>query len=296
MSHSIIGKIIDVIYLSFDNEYGVALFLSQEDDEITITGSLAGLDIGDKIQITGNYTKHRIYGEQFKVESYVPLKPDSVEEIYDFLSSGVIDGVGEKYAKKIIDVFQEKTLEVIEKTPEKLLQIDGIGTKKLDKIITSYHEKMNLKNVIIQLSKFDLSTSLSIKIYNTYLENTVNVLMNNPYKLCEDIKGIGFIKADEIARKIGIADNLEERKIQAVLYILNQSVYEGHTYINLGKLSYEMKKLIDMDDEEEILSVCYDLYTQKKIIIDGSMDDRDKIKIYLYSYAMAETNVASKLI
>ena len=139
MSHSIIGKIIDVIYVSFDNEYGVALFLSQEDDEITITGSLAGLDIGDKIQITGNYTKHRIYGEQFKVESYVPLKPDSIEEIYDFLSSGVIDGVGEKYAKKIIDVFQEKTLEVIEKTPEKLLQIDGIGTKKLDKIITSYH-------------------------------------------------------------------------------------------------------------------------------------------------------------
>lgn len=296
MSHSIIGKIIDVIYVSLDNEYGVALFLSQEDDEITITGSLAGLDIGDKIQITGNYTKHRIYGEQFKVESYVPLKPDSIEEIYDFLSSGVIDGVGEKYAKKIIDVFQEKTLEVIEKTPEKLLQIDGIGTKKLDKIITSYHEKMNLKNVIIQLSKFDLSTSLSIKIYNTYLENTVNVLMNNPYKLCEDIKGIGFIKADEIARKIGIADNLEERKIQAALYILNQSVYEGHTYINLSKLSFEMKKLINLDDEEEILSVCYDLYTQKQIIIDGSMDERDKIKIYLYSYAMAETNVASKLI
>ena len=296
MSHSIIGKIIDVIYVSFDNEYGVALFLSQEDDEITITGSLAGLDIGDKIQITGNYTKHRIYGEQFKVESYVPLKPDSIEEIYDFLSSGVIDGVGEKYAKKIIDIFQEKTLEVIEKTPEKLLQIDGIGPKKLDKIITSYHEKMNLKNVIIQLSKFDLSTSLSIKIYNTYLENTVNVLMNNPYKLCEDIKGIGFIKADEIARKIGIADNLEERKIQAVLYILNQSVYEGHTYITLAKLSNEMKKLINLDDDEEILSVCYDLYTQKKIIIDGSMDERDKIKIYLYSYAMAETNVASKLI
>lgn len=209
---TIIGRITDLIYVSFDNEYAVALFSTQEDDEITITGSLAGLDVGDKIQITGNYIKHRVYGEQFKVESYIPLKPDSIQEIYDFLSSGVIDGIREKYAKKIIDIFKEKTLEVIEKTPEKLLTIEGIGSKKLDKIITSYHEKMNLKNVIIQLSKFDLSTSLSMKIYNTYHENTVNILMNNPYKLCDDVRGIGFIKADEIARKIGIADNLEEEK------------------------------------------------------------------------------------
>ena len=293
---TIIGRITDLIYVSFDNEYAVALFSTQEDDEITITGSLAGLDVGDKIQITGNYIKHRVYGEQFKVESYIPLKPDSIQEIYDFLSSGVIDGIREKYAKKIIDIFKEKTLEVIEKTPEKLLTIEGIGSKKLDKIITSYHEKMNLKNVIIQLSKFDLSTSLSMKIYNTYHENTVNILMNNPYKLCDDVRGIGFIKADEIARKIGIADNLEERKMQAILYILNQSVYEGHTYITVAKLSSQVNNLIGLDDVEEILSVCYDLYTQKKIIIDGSTDEKEKIKVYLYAYAMAETNVASKLI
>ena len=103
---TIIGRITDLIYVSFDNEYAVALFSTQEDDEITITGSLAGLDVGDKIQITGNYIKHRVYGEQFKVESYIPLKPDSIQEIYDFLSSGVIDGIRENYAKKIIDIFK----------------------------------------------------------------------------------------------------------------------------------------------------------------------------------------------
>ena len=193
-----------------------------------------------------------------------------------------------------MQVFGDKTLDIIEKTPERLLEIEGIGSKKLDKIITSYNEKMMLKNIIIQLAKYDLSTSLSIKIYNAYNENTLKILSNNPYRLCDDIKGIGFKKADEIAKKMGVALDSTERKIQAIIYSLTQSTYEGHTYTTFFKLKNDMKELIDFDDEDEILSIAYDLYAKKQIIIDGI--EKDDMKIFLYRYALAETTVASKLI
>ena len=291
-NQTIIGKIVDVRYVSPDNEYAVADFLSDENENIVITGALSGVDIGDKIKLTGMYVQHKIYGEQFKVSSYIPIKPDDIESIYDFLSSGVINGI----AKKIIDVFGVNTLEIIEKMPEKLLEIEGIGSKKLDKIITSYHEKMNLKNIIINLSKYDLSTSLSIKIYNTYADNAINILNSNPYKLCDDIRGIGFKKADEIAKKMGVALDSCDRKMQAILFILNQSVFEGHTYIQFEKLKKSIKELIDFEDDEELLEILYELYSQRKIILDREKEEINDIKIYLYSYALAETNVAAKLI
>ena len=295
-NQTIIGKIVDVRYVSPDNEYAVADFLSDENESIVITGALSGVDIGDKIKLTGMYVQHKIYGEQFKVSSYIPIKPDDIESIYDFLSSGVINGIGKNYAKKIIDVFGVNTLEIIEKMPEKLLEIEGIGSKKLDKIITSYHEKMNLKNIIINLSKYDLSTSLSIKIYNTYADNAINILNSNPYKLCDDIRGIGFKKADEIAKKMGVALDSCDRKMQAILFILNQSVFEGHTYIQFEKLKKSIKELIDFEDDEELLEILYELYSQRKIILDREKEEINDIKIYLYSYALAETNVAAKLI
>ena len=295
-NQTIIGKIVDARYVSPDNEYAVADFLSDENENIVITGALSGVDIGDKIKLTGMYVQHKIYGEQFKVSSYIPIKPDDIESIYDFLSSGVINGIGKNYAKKIIDVFGVNTLEIIEKMPEKLLEIEGIGSKKLDKIITSYHEKMNLKNIIINLSKYDLSTSLSIKIYNTYADNAINILNSNPYKLCDDIRGIGFKKADEIAKKMGVALDSCDRKMQAILFILNQSVFEGHTYIQFEKLKKSIKELIDFEDDEELLEILYELYSQRKIILDREKEEINDIKIYLYSYALAETNVAAKLI
>ncbi|EHL18139.1 RecD/TraA family helicase [Peptoanaerobacter stomatis] len=294
MEEKISGKVVDIRYTSFDGEYTVATVRLGDKSEVVVTGPIAAVDIGDNIEITGEYVTHRIYGEQFKVNSFIPLKPDDEQGIYEFLASGVIEGIGEKFARRIMQVFGDKTLDIIEKTPERLLEIEGIGSKKLDKIITSYNEKMMLKNIIIQLAKYDLSTTLSIKIYNTYNENTLKILSNNPYRLCDDIKGIGFKKADEIAKKMGVALDSTERKIQAIIYSLTQSTYEGHTYTTFFKLKSDMKELIDFDDEDEILSIAYDLYAKKQIIIDGI--EKDDMKIFLYRYALAETTVASKLI
>ena len=294
MEEKISGKVVDIRYTSFDGEYTVATVRLGDKSEVVVTGPIAAVDIGDNIEITGEYVTHRIYGEQFKVNSFIPLKPDDEQGIYEFLASGVIEGIGEKFARRIMQVFGDKTLDIIEKTPERLLEIEGIGSKKLDKIITSYNEKMMLKNIIIQLAKYDLSTSLSIKIYNAYNENTLKILSNNPYRLCDDIKGIGFKKADEIAKKMGVALDSAERKIQAIIYSLTQSTYEGHTYTTFFKLKSDMKELIDFDDEDEILSIVYDLYAKKQIIIDGI--EKDDMKIFLYRYALAETTVASKLI
>ena len=294
MEEKISGKVVDIRYTSFDGEYTVATVRLGDKSEVVVTGPIAAVDIGDNIEITGEYVTHRIYGEQFKVNSFIPLKPDDEQGIYEFLASGVIEGIGEKFARRIMQVFGDKTLDIIEKTPERLLEIEGIGSKKLDKIITSYNEKMMLKNIIIQLAKYDLSTSLSIKIYNAYNENTLKILSNNPYRLCDDRKGIGFKKADEIAKKMGVALDSTERKIQAIIYSLTQSTYEGHTYTTFFKLKSDMKELIDFDDEDEILSIAYDLYAKKQIIIDGI--EKDDMKIFLYRYALAETTVESKLI
>lgn len=288
------GKITDIRYTSFDGEYTVASFVSQDKKEMVINGVLSGVDIGDNIQICGMFINHKIYGEQFKVVSYIPITPDDESSIYEFLSSGVINGIGEKFAKRIMNHFGDKSLEIIEKSPERLLEVDGIGIKKLDKIITSYNEKMMLKNIIVKLSKYNLPTALGIRIYNFYCEDTMNVLLTNPYRLCEDIRGIGFKKADDIAKKMGVALDSKERKMQAIMYSLTQATYEGHTYIRFEKLVNDIKELIDFEDEEEILQIAYDLYAKKEIIIDGN--NIDEMRLYIYRYALAETTVASRLI
>lgn len=197
------GTVADVIFSNDLNGYTVAKIKTEEFTEV-ITGIMPGLATGENIEVEGSWIVHDIYGRQFNVSSYQVVVPSTISGIMSFLSSGVIKGVGEKMAEKIVDKFGIQTLEVIQKNPERLLEVEGIGKKKLGPIIESYNENMGVKNVIISLSPYGISPKLSMKIFKKYGSNSLEIVRTNPYQLIDDIVGIGFKVADEIAKQCGI--------------------------------------------------------------------------------------------
>lgn len=286
------GKLQQLIYESDDGSYAVAIFLA-DGEEITVVGTLAGANIGENLELTGEYTNHSLYGKQFKISSYAPAKIEDEKAIVEYLSSGVISSIGAKFAEKIVEKFGKNTFHIIEKEPERLLEIEGIGSKKLEKIIKTYNQNIAVRNVIISLSKYGISANLAVKLYNMYKENTLEVLYQNPYVLCKDVRGISFRKADEIAKKLGTDLNSKQRKYQAILFCLEEASYNGHTYIYFKNLATELKNLIGYDDEQELYEIIIDLCGKKLLTVSG---DVSELKVYLYYLAQAETQVAARLI
>lgn len=289
---SLSGKLLQIRYSSDDGSYTVADFLTDENEELTVVGTLAGVNAGEKIKLTGEYTQHAIYGRQFKVAYYEPVKLTDKDSIVEYLASGVISSVGTKFAQKIADRFGENTFDVIENHPDRLLEIDGIGPKKLDKIITSYNENFAVKSVIIYLAKYAISSNMAVKLYNVYKENTISTLTKNPYILCRDVRGISFKKADEIARKLGAGIDSDERKYQAILFVLEEAAFRGHTFMYFDDLSFQIKELIDYDDKDGLYDLLLELCEKKSVVLSGQSEN---LRVYSYSYEKAETNAAIAL-
>lgn len=287
------GKICEIIYTSEDETFKIARFKPENEDEITITGNLILANMGDEVSIKGSWTNHRIYGEQFKVDSYVPRTPSTAESAYDFLSSGVISGVGPATARRIVDLFGAASLEILEKNPKKYLEVDGIGDKTLDKIMESYNETFMLKNIISDLASHGISSNTAIRLFNVYKDNTLEILYTNPYSICGRVRGIGFKKADEIAVKLGVGLDSLERKKQAVIHVLNEASYDGHTYIQFPHLAGELSRLLGGITKEELEETLFEMYGEKLIIIEEKEEEK---RIYLYNYCLAEVQCACGII
>ena len=174
------GMISDIVFKNEDNGYTIA-HLANEDNEVVIVGCMPTLSIGESIEVEGKWVKHKIYGTQFEVDNFMPIIPSSLEGIYIYLSSGMIHGIGEKMAKKIVDKFGLNTLDIIQNYPDRLLEIDGIGKKKINQIIKSYEENRNLRNIIIELSPFGITPTYCMKIYKKYKNNAIAIINKNPY-------------------------------------------------------------------------------------------------------------------
>lgn len=287
------GVIDSLIYESEDGTFKIAQFLDENKTLCTITGNLISVQKGDNIRISGYWTIHSIYGKQFKVSSYMPVTPSTKDSIYSFFASGMIEGIGESYAKRIVDYFGDKALEVLEKNPERYLEINGIGQKKLEKIVSSYNETYSLKKTLIELFKYDISSNFAMKLYNKYKEDTLDTLFTNPYIICNDIKGIGFKTADQLAIKLGVDLDLSERKKQAILYILTQGSYDGNTFMLYEDICESISKLIGLTDKEVVLDCLLQMYSNRLILLEKKDED---LRVYLYKYCMAETDSASGII
>lgn len=285
------GMVSDIVFKNEENGYTIAS-LANENDEITIVGCMPTLSVGESIEIEGKWVNHKIYGSQFEVQSFIPVTPSSLEGIYVYLSSGMIHGIGEKMAKRIVDKFGVDTLDIIQNTPERLTEVEGIGMKKVKQIQESYEENRELRNIIIQLSPYGITPNYCLRIYKKYKDKSLEVINKNPYRLAEEVRGIGFRIADDIASKIGIDKYSQDRIMQGILFTLNQSLGSGHTYLPKRILIEQSVKILGIESkyvENGIMDLAYD----QKIHLENM---NGEILIYLMMYYICENGVCKEII
>lgn len=291
---SIKGYVEHIIYRNNENGYTVMNMVSGQ-DEVICVGMFRTIDEGETLEIEGNYVEHPVYGRQLKVESYQVTEPDDIVSIERYLGSGAIKGIGEALAARIIKKFGVDTFRIIEEEPERLAEIKGISERKAREIAIQMEEKKDMREPMVFLQKYGISGTLAIKIYNTYGMGVYGVLKENPYKLAEDIAGVGFKIADEIASKIGIHTDSDYRIRSAILYVLLQATMEGHIYLPENILLKRAAELLGVE-ETAIEPQVSNLAMDKKIVIKIPSPEREEDrKIYAAAYYYEELNCAKML-
>lgn len=287
------GYIEHIIYRNADNGYTV-LNLVSGDEEITCIGFFKTMDQGEMIEAEGNYLAHPVYGEQFKIEQYTILPPDDEASIERYLGSGAVKGVGDALAARIVKRFGKDTYRIIEEEPERLAEVKGISERKAREIAMSVNEKREARDAISFLQQYGISNTLSIRIYEAYGMRLYGIMKENPYRLAEDIDGIGFKLADEIASKIGIHTDADYRIRSGILYVLSQAGTEGHCYLPDDELLQRAGVLLELEPE-----VCrpqlQNLAIDKKLVIKNFPQQEGGCKVYASSFYYAELNCAKML-
>lgn len=293
----------DIIFQNADNGYTVCT-IEYEGEEISCVGEMAGVYAGEEVKLIGSWTTHPIYGKQIRVEQIERSMPKTVQGMEKYLASGVIKGIGAKTAKKIVKHFGLDTFRIIEEEPLVLAQINGISKKKAQEIGEVFQTQYALRNAMMFLQDYGITATYAVKIYKQYKDKTTEVVKNNPYRLVEDISGIGFKKADEIAYRVGIAKDSPERIKTGLFYVLGTFSANGHTYIPRDILVEEAVKLLLPEEYNDyaktgsfehplIENALIELNLAKQIIIKNYENVPCVFLAYLYH---SEQAVAQKLI
>ena len=287
---SLAGYVEHIIYRNADNGYTVLNLVSGE-DEITCVGIFSAIAEGENIEAQGEYTEHPTYGQQFKVTSFEEKAPEDEEAIERYLGSGAIKGIGLAMAARIVRRFKEDTFRIIEEEPERLAEIKGISNRKAMEIASQVNEKRDLRQAMIFLQQFGITMNLAVKIYNKYGQEVYGILKENPYRLADDIEGVGFRTADDIAAKAGIRTDSDFRVRSGILYTLLQASGEGHTFLPQEELTAKTSELLGID--KDIIEKNYmDLSIERKIIMKQS---GEQTQIYSASFYYMEANTATML-
>ena len=282
----IAGYVEHIIYQNPDNGYMVMNLVCDE-EEITCVGMCKGLTEGETLEAEGDYIEHPTYGRQFKIEHFQTVAPRDKVSMERYLGSGAIKGVGPALAKRIVKRFGEDTFRIMEEEPERLAEIKGISDRKAREIAEQMEEKKDLRDALVYLQQFGISNVLAIKIYDTYGMQLYGIMKENPYKLAEDIRGVGFKIADSIAAKIGIHTDSDYRIRSGLLYTLLQAVNEGHCYLPMHILLERAARLLEID-EENIRPQVDNMVMDRKLIV-----KRDQV--YASSYYYGELACARML-
>lgn len=267
------GLIQEVIYRNDENNYSVVL-VDVNKEYITATGRFPIINEGEWVELNGKFVLNKKYGEQFAVDSVKLSPPNTCEGIIRYLSSGLIPGVGPITARNIVEKFGEATLDVIRFNPERLAECRNVSRKKAEDICKAYEEVHQMQNAVMIMQQYHISTNLAIKIYNQYGEGTEDILKNNPYKMVEDISGIGFHTADKIAMAMGVPENSDYRIRAGILHVLqDNSEKNGNTYLQKETLVEGVFELLSLPNLEERIEtilnkLILDLFL-KKLNIDG---------------------------
>ncbi|HEX9062231.1 MAG TPA: ATP-dependent RecD-like DNA helicase [Clostridia bacterium] len=282
------GIVERITYSSEETGYCVIKLKSEGfNDLVTVVGNLTEIHPGSLLSLCGEWKSHSKFGKQFCASSYVEKLPASIEGIEKYLGSGLIKGVGPSQAKKIVKRFKENTIKVIEEEPDKLLFVDGIGTKKLQMIKKAWQDQKEIKNVMIFLQDKGVSTSYAVKIYKTYGNDSIKAVTENPYRLSDDIWGIGFKTADKIAEMVGFDKNSYERCRAGILYTLKEMSTEGHCFLDDKTLIEKTSEVLDVKNELVGSSL-------KKMIEDNTVVHEEEA-IYLPLLYYSETGTAKRI-
>lgn len=280
------GYVEHIIYQNPENGYTV-MELMCEEGAVTCVGNCRGLSEGETIEAQGEHTEHPMYGAQFKISAYQTVAPRDRVSMERYLGSGAIKGIGAVMAARIVKKFGDDTFRIMEEEPERLAEIKGISMSKAREIARQMEEKRELRDALLFLQQFGISNALALRIYDTYGMGLYSVLKENPYRLAEDIHGVGFKIADEIAVRIGIHADSDYRIRSGVFYTLQQSVGDGHCYLPMGELLSRASELLGVSGEN-IRPQLDNLVMDKKLVIKGDL-------VYASSYYYAELNCAHML-
>ena len=284
------GYVEHIIYRNADNGYTVMEVVA-DGEEITCVGSLRYIDEGEFIEAEGEYVSHQVYGEQFSISKYEIKVPEDSRAIERYLGSGAIKGLGAALAGRIVKKFGEDTFRIIEEEPERLAEIKGISERKACEIAIQAIEKQDIRKAMIYLQQYGISNSLAVKIYDKYGLDTYRIIDENPYQLAEDIQGVGFKIADEIATKVGIHTDSDYRLRSGILYTLSQATGEGHIYLPKDELLRRAENVLQIQ-QEYIENQLINLMMDKKIILKQL---EDQTIVYAMSYYYLELNCAKML-
>ena len=284
------GYVEHIIYRNADNGYTVLNLVSGE-EEITCVGIFSAIAEGENIEASGDYTDHPTYGKQFKVESFEEKAPEDEEAIERYLGSGAIRGIGLALAARIVRRFKADTFRIIEEEPERLAEVKGISGRKAMEIADQVNEKRDLRQAMIFLQQYGITMNLAVKVYQQYGQEVYGIIRENPYRLADDIEGVGFRTADEIAVRVGIRMDSDFRIRSGILYVLLQASTEGHTYLPEEELTRRTGQLLEVG-EEQIEKQYMDLAIERKIIM---KQGENQTQIYAASFYYMEANTATML-
>ena len=281
------GTIERITFQAEDTGYTVARLQVGEEELATVVGLMAGVQVGEGVRLEGEWSAHPQYGKQFKFSRYTTLYPATVEGIRRYLGSGLIKGVGPVTAQRIVDHFGMQTLEIIERQPERLLEVPGTGPKRVEIIVRGWQAQRQIKDVMLFLQSHGVGTAYAVKIYKTYGDQAISLVRANPYCLERDIWGIGFLSADRIARNLGMQPEAPERLKAGLRYVLNQASGEGHVFLPREELLQAAQQELEIGPEL-LAQGLVGLAAEQGAVLDGE-------RVYLPLLHQAEVGIAVSL-
>ncbi|KPJ77372.1 MAG: recombinase RecD [Deltaproteobacteria bacterium SG8_13] len=300
MSSELSGQIEHITYTNVEDGFTIArLKVLGRLESVTVLGKMIAPVPGETLRLKGEWVRHPVYGEQFRISSYERTVPATVEGIEKYLGSGMIRGLGPVMARRIVDRFGNKTLKVIDTSIERLAEVEGIGRKRIETIRSAWQDQREIRDVMIFLQAHGVSAGHAGKIFRRYGRQSVTVLTENPFRLATEIQGIGFLTADRIAAKLGFPDDSALRVTAGILYVLDKLSQDGHVYYPYDALVSKCRETLSVGIET-VASAMADLVRADRIVLEELNPDPDDFQashkaVYLKPYYVCETGIARRI-
>lgn len=295
MSIELVGSVEKCLFKNNENGYVVFSLKVNARETITVTGFLPDLHEGTQVSLKGEWSFHPKFGRQFAAKECATQLPQSVQGIEKYLASGMIKGIGPAFAKRLVDRFGAQTLDIIDQSPERLYEVSGVGKKRIDRIIAAWQDQKEISKIMVFLQERGVSTGMAAKIYKAYGQASIDTVSANPYRLIDDMWGVGFRSADQLALKLGFATDSMPRLQAGILHAVSQAIQNGHLYKLATEAQVEALELLELGDEKLPLvkNAFRSLYDQEKVII-VTFEDQHYASLPKYYYS--EKGIANKLL